>query len=125
MDNIQKKVALSRQLTLSLLVVLLSVYAFKTLVLWDQPLKLRLALFAMQLVPFLLVLPGVLRHSWRAFAWLCFILQLYFMQAVMVVFSPQRAAWDWLSLALVVSIFIIAMLHIRWFRHAEAGLEHS
>jgi uncharacterized membrane protein len=92
------------------------------LYLWQKPLDIRVTLFAMQLLPFALVLPGVLKHSWRSFAWLCFILQLYFMYAVMVVFSPERTTADWLTLALVVAVFITSMMHIRWKRNAEAGL---
>lgn len=122
MRSNQEKAQLSRKLTLGLLVVLAVIYAVKTLYLWQKPLDIRITLFVLQLLPFALVLPGVLKHSWRAFAWLCFILQLYFMQAVMTVFSPARSALDWFTLTVVVSVFVIAMMHVRWKRHAEAGL---
>lgn len=101
--------------------VLVSLYAIKTLVLWPKAIDTRLVIFALQALPFIALLPGMLKRRWRTYAWLCFIVLLYFMNATLALFSPGRLVIDWFIMLAVVSVFIAAMLFIRWRRVELAG----
>lgn len=67
-----------------------------------------------QVVPLLLFLPGMLKKNWRTFIWLCFLLLLYFLVAVLNIFSPSVLVIDYLETALICCLFICAMLFCRW-----------
>ena len=45
-------------------------------------------ILAIELVPLLLVLPGMLMGSARAHAWTCFVVNLYFIKGVLAAFDP-------------------------------------
>ncbi len=71
---------------------------------------------SVKLVPLLIVLPGLLKDSLRAYTWLCFIVLFYFTQAVVEAFLSQGASLDLLITLLTVSIFLSAMFYIKWER---------
>ena len=96
--------------------LLVFLYAIKTMVLWPKSFDTRLIIFVLQALPFLVLLTGLLQRRWRTYAWLCFIVLLYFMRAVLALFSPERQPIDWLVLLAVVSVFMAAMMFIRWRR---------
>ena len=83
-------------------------------------------IWVIQLVPLLLVLPGLLQRRPRAFIWLCFILLVYFIRAVEGVMASNRAWIDWWLLIGTVTLFITAMLTSRYLQRpaaAHASLE--
>lgn len=108
--------SIARQVCLISCAALMLLYALKTLVLWPKAIDTRLIIFALQAMPLLLLLPGLLRRRWRSYVWLCFILLLYFMNAVLALFAPGRLFIDWLILAAIIGLFVAAMLFIRWRR---------
>ncbi|MFC3609004.1 DUF2069 domain-containing protein [Stutzerimonas tarimensis] len=67
-----------------------------------------------QLVPLLLVAPGMFTGSPRAHAWACFIVNLYFIQGVLAATDPARSTYGWLLASLSVILFIAALLYTRW-----------
>ncbi|MGI9286264.1 MAG: DUF2069 domain-containing protein [Pseudomonadales bacterium] len=110
------KAGMARTICLASCALLVFLYAIKTLVLWPKSFDTRLVIFVLQSLPFLALLPGLLQRRWRSYAWLCFIVLLYFMNAVLALFSPERQPVDWLVLLAVVSVFMAAMMFIRWRR---------
>jgi len=67
--------------------------------------------------PLLLVLPGLLRGSHKASAWLCFLLCGYFIGAVLTASAPPPARWLGLVETLLVSVaFAAGLLATRWTR---------
>lgn len=110
------KAGMARTVCLLSCALLVFLYAIKTLFLWPKALDTRLIIFALQALPFLVLLPGMLQRRWRTYAWLCFIVLLYFMNAVLALFSPGRQPIDWLVLLAVISVFMAAMMFIRWRR---------
>lgn len=70
--------------------------------------------WAVQLLPLLLVLPGIKANYPRSYIWLCFLLLLYFVKGVDGVISPSRAWIDYLVLSVSVILFISSMLTSRW-----------
>ncbi|MCB1615270.1 MAG: DUF2069 domain-containing protein [Pseudomonadales bacterium] len=100
----------SGRLTLTLYALLLAVISFSV------PLRetASVTLWAFQVIPLLLFLPGMLKKNWRTYIWLCFILLLYFLVSVLNIFSPTVLITDYVELALICSLFITAMLFCRW-----------
>lgn len=69
-----------------------------------------------KLLPLVIVLPGMLKDSLRAFTWLCFIVLFYFTQAVVEAFLSLGANIDLAITLLTVAIFLAAMFYIKWER---------
>lgn len=67
-----------------------------------------------QLIPLLLVAPGMLTGSPRAHAWTCFIVNLYFIQGVLAAIDPGRMIYGWLEAMVSLALFISALLYTRW-----------
>ncbi len=103
------------------LVLLLVLFLWQTVIVWPVELQVRLAVFTVQLLPFLLVLKGLLQQRWRSYIWMIFFLQLYFISAVLKLFADPGLASAWIFMALLVMIFTSALLFVRWARLAEVA----
>lgn len=73
-----------------------------------------LGISALQLLPLLLPLPGLLKRGLRAASWLCFILCFYFISGVLDVWFRPEQPQGWLITGFSVLLFICSMLFIRW-----------
>jgi len=69
---------------------------------------------SIQLIPLLLVAPGMIAGSPRAHAWTCFIVNLYFIQGVLAAIDPARMIYGWLEAIISLTLFISALLYTRW-----------
>lgn len=69
---------------------------------------------SIQLIPLLLVAPGMIGGSPRAHAWTCFIVNLYFIQGVLAAIDPTRMIYGWLEASISLTLFISALLYTRW-----------
>jgi uncharacterized membrane protein len=69
-----------------------------------------------KLLPLLIVLPGLIKDTLRAYIWLCFIILFYFTQAVVESFLSLAASTDLFITLLTIIIFNSAMLYIKWER---------
>jgi len=65
-------------------------------------------------LPLLIFLPGMLNDNLRSFIWLCFVCLLYFIVLVQRLFVVPGDALAAVGTAAVVSLFIAAMLYVRW-----------
>ncbi|MFJ4158042.1 DUF2069 domain-containing protein [Pseudomonas sp. NPDC089752] len=75
-------------------------------------------ILAIELVPLLLLLPGMLLGSARAHAWICFVVNIYFIKGVLAAFDPARAVFGWVELLVSLGLFVSALLFVRWkFQH--------
>nr|WP_250646579.1 DUF2069 domain-containing protein [Pseudomonas oligotrophica] len=66
------------------------------------------------LVPLLIVAPGVLLGQARAHAWLCFVVNLYFIRGVLAAFDPARSLYGWTEASISLMLFCSALLYTRW-----------
>ncbi|WP_221801290.1 DUF2069 domain-containing protein [Oceanobacter mangrovi] len=73
-------------------------------------------------LPLLLFIPGLIARSHKTASWLAYMIQLYFVLAVMWIFTPGSGAWGWLMTVDSLAIFVTAMLFTRWQKRFEAGL---
>ena len=69
---------------------------------------------SVELVPLLLVAPGMLLGSARVHAWACFVMNLYFIKGVLAWIDPSRTEIGIIETTLSVSLFMSAMLYTRW-----------
>ena len=83
---------------------------------------------SVELIPLLLVAPGMLLGSAYVHAWACFLMNLYFVQGVLTWIDPARAWKGAAETLLSVALFIAALLYTRWrsqLTRIEAGAEQS
>ncbi|HLV17674.1 MAG TPA: DUF2069 domain-containing protein [Pseudomonas sp.] len=66
------------------------------------------------LVPLLILAPSVLLGHARGHAWLCFVVNLYFIQGVLAAFDPARALYGWAEAILSLVLFCSALMYTRW-----------
>jgi uncharacterized membrane protein len=67
-----------------------------------------------KLLPLLIFLPGMLRDRLRSYIWLCFVSLLYFIALVERLFAQPGSALAITGMVAVVTLFIAAMLYVRW-----------
>ena len=103
-----------------------SVYALLLLLFWRTSESLPmtglagLAAWAIQALPLLALLPGLHGGRPRGYAWLGFVIQLYFIHGVILAFAPARLGWGLAQIALAVLIFTALIAFIRR-RRRESG----
>ena len=71
-------------------------------------------IMAIELAPLALLAPGMLLGKARAYAWACFVVNLYFIQGVLAAFDPSKALYGWLLTLLSFSLFCAALMYTRW-----------
>ncbi|WP_288377771.1 DUF2069 domain-containing protein [uncultured Pseudomonas sp.] len=75
-------------------------------------------ILAIELIPLLLLLPGMLSGSARAHAWTCFVVNIYFIKGVLAAFDPARALFGWVEMLVSLGLFVSGLLYVRWkFQH--------
>lgn len=67
-----------------------------------------------QLLPLLAFLPGIIKDNLRAYIWLTFVIQLYFIVEVVNVFNDKIAWLDAVNLLSIVLLFFAATFYTRW-----------
>ena len=66
------------------------------------------------LAPLLLLAPGLLLGYARAYAWTCFVVNIYFIQGVLAAIDPLRAGFGVLEAVISFTLFCCALLYTRW-----------
>src|SRR5690554_2381558 len=84
-----------------------------------------LTLWLVQSLPLLLFVPGLLKHYYRTYSWLCFVLLFYFTAFTVDAMSPLRDWADYLGVSLSVIMFISAMLASRWRQHQLLAIQQN
>ncbi|GGU78477.1 hypothetical protein GCM10009504_39310 [Pseudomonas laurentiana] len=108
------RVRISRALSLATFFGLIALLSLNTLLVADLHGARSWVILGVELVPLLILLPGMLLGSARAHAWTCFVVNLYFISGVQAAFVPDRALFGWLEVLLSLSLFISALLYVRW-----------
>ncbi|NWB87147.1 MULTISPECIES: DUF2069 domain-containing protein [Pseudomonas] len=67
-----------------------------------------------ELVPLLLLLPGMLLGSARGHSFTCYVVNLYFIKGALAAFDPNRQLFGVLEMAASVAVFCSAMVYVRW-----------
>lgn len=108
-----------RRITLVCIALLLGIIAIHTLIAPSNSREPSAVIWLIASLPLLLFVRGAWRGAVRSFVWLSFVSLLYFLHAVTAVFVPARTWLDMVNLALVVTLFISAMLAVRYTARAQ------
>ncbi len=103
-----------RRITFFSVLALLVVIAFDTVISPSRERDPNVVVWLALSLPLLIFLPGMHRAVIRSFAWLSFVSLLYFAQSVTALFVPAWRGLDVLHLILTVTIFLGAMLAVRF-----------
>jgi len=76
-------------------------------------------IWLIQILPLLLMVPGLVRGGHRSFALLCFLCMMYFMAAVINAFTPGYTWPPYVEIALIVIMFVSAMFYARYVRRVN------
>ncbi|WP_122665892.1 DUF2069 domain-containing protein [Pseudomonas viridiflava] len=114
LEWLEPRVKISRLISLTSffgLIALLSIYY-----LWIADLHgaRPWVILLIELVPLLLFAPGIISRSPRAYSWLCFVVNLYFIKGALAAFDPNRALFGVLEMLASLAVFVSALLYIRW-----------
>ena len=78
-------------------------------------------IWLIQVLPLLVMVPGLLRGGHRSFALLCFLCMMYFMAAVINAFTPGYTWPPYVEISLIVIMFVSAMLYARYVRRVNVA----
>jgi len=114
------RLKLSRALALFSFLALLALLLVWNLAFADLHGARTWVVLSIQLLPLLLLAPGVLLGNARAHAWLCFVVNIYFIQGVLAAIDPHRALFGALETVISLGLFCTALLYVRWkFQHGR------
>ncbi|MDY7566065.1 DUF2069 domain-containing protein [Pseudomonas sp. RTC3] len=67
-----------------------------------------------ELVPLILLAPGMISGSARGHSWTCFVINLYFIKGALAVYDPNRSLFGALEMLASLAVFVSALLYVRW-----------
>ena len=120
-ENLQAKASHCKQASLVFLVGLITLYAVQFL--WvapsahasdPNPQWLKLAFYS---IPLLLFVPGMVANKAAAYAWLCFLLMIYFCDGVITAFAiPHTLGYLGLAQSILICLLFIATMYAtKWY----------
>lgn len=112
---------LARRVALWSLTALLALLTANIFGITRLEMQSRAVLWAISIVPLLLFLPGLLRGTWKSYAWMCFALMVYFQVFVTEVFRKPDDPITLGLLVCVLSLFGASMVFVRLRRKELAG----
>lgn len=114
LEWLQPRLKLSRALSLFSFIALLGLVLVWNLVFADLHGARISVVLAIQLLPLILLAPGLLMGNARAHAWACFVVNIYFIQGVLAAIDPARALFGVLEAVISFGLFCSALLYTRW-----------
>ncbi|UVE16613.1 DUF2069 domain-containing protein [Pseudomonas sp. LS44] len=114
LEWLQPRVKISRLISLVSYFALALLIAVWTVGYAGIPGKLMWIILAFQMIPLILLTPGMLAGQARAHAWTCFVINLYFIQGVLAMFDPSKRLFGGLETLLSVTLFCAALMYTRW-----------
>ena len=111
---LKPRLAISRAISLLSFFALILVLLIWTLVFADLHGARPWVILSIELVPLALLAPGLLMGSARAHAWMCFLVNLYFIKGVLAAFDPARSMLGWAETLLSLTLFCAALMYTRW-----------
>lgn len=114
LDWLAPRLKISRALSLFSFAALLVLLLVWNLAFADLHGARTWVVLSIQLLPLLLLAPGLLLGNARAHAWTCFVVNIYFIQGVLAAIDPNRALFGVLETVISLLLFCSALLYVRW-----------
>ncbi len=109
------KLAQTRLIILSLYSALLAYFAVNSFLALGVSAALPV-IWLVQTIPLLIFLPGLRSGKARSYAWLSFVILLYFIHGVLLAFDAQRRILGMIEVLLCVLLFVALIFFIRQYR---------
>ena len=114
LEWLQPRVQASRIISLVLFIAFALLIAVWNLGFADLHGARTWVVMCIQLLPLLLLAPGMFLGHARGHAWTCFVINLYFIQGILAAIDPSRAVFGVLETIISFSLFCSALLYTRW-----------
>ena len=111
---LKPRLAISRAISLLSFFALALLLLVWTLVFADLHGARPWVILSIELLPLALLAPGLLMGNARAHAWMCFLVNLYFIKGVLAAFDPARSLLGWAETLLSLTLFCAALMYTRW-----------
>jgi uncharacterized membrane protein len=111
---LKPRLAISRAISLLSFFALALLLLVWTLVFADLHGARPWVILSIELLPLALLAPGLLMGNARAHAWMCFLVNLYFIKGVLAAFDPARNVLGWAEAVLSLILFCAALMYTRW-----------
>jgi len=79
-------------------------------------------ILTIQVLPLAAFIPSLISQYYRVYSWLCFVMLLYFVLAVMASLSSIATVLDYIYLALTVYIFNCSMMCSRYAQRVQKNI---
>lgn len=73
-----------------------------------------LTVWLVKMIALLIFIPGLYRKSERTSAWLSYVSMLYFIFAVLLIYTPNAFYYGWAMSISTFLLFVFSMLYTRW-----------
>ncbi|WP_370981352.1 DUF2069 domain-containing protein [Agaribacterium sp. ZY112] len=119
MSSIKQLFIRYRRLTHCFLAALIALILY-----WNfaRPSGFNVVLLVAQLLPLAALAPGLYSQYYRAYSWLCFVMLLYFVLAVMGAFASTASLVDYLFVLLSTALFISSMMCSRYAQRVQKNI---
>lgn len=67
-----------------------------------------------ELIPWIVLAPGMIMGSARGHSWMCFVVNLYFIKGALAAYDPSRQLFGVLEMIASLAVFCSALLYVRW-----------
>lgn len=114
LEWLEPRVRLSRVAALSCFLGLVALLCIYYLVFADLHGARPWVILSIELVPLLVLLPGMLMGSARGHSWTCFVVNLYFIKGALAAYDPGRSLFGVLEMLMSLAVFTSALLYVRW-----------
>lgn len=118
-DTLVKKFTLTRNLTFIFFAGLIIALIVSHLL---RPQGINWVILLAQITPLIAFIPGLTSQYYRAFSWLCFLMLLYFIFAVMESLASTATISDHVFLILIVTTFITSMMCSRYAQRVQKNI---
>lgn len=117
--HLSKKAQFGRSATFSLLGLM-----FLIMIYWGVTREAGFSwpVLLIQSLPLILITPSLIGGHYRSYSWLCFVLLLYFVFAVMNAMQSQAKTADIIYPMLIAGLFTISMMTSRWQQYIQKGV---
>ncbi|SIS54128.1 DUF2069 domain-containing protein [Neptunomonas antarctica] len=115
MDSLRKKARITRVTSIASYIGLMVLFTLWFMVFHPLGTGKLWVIWAVHVLPLAGFIPSILSGNPRSHAWLCFVLLLYFIEAILAVTtSVETRTFGLFYTALVTTLFTSAMLYARW-----------
>jgi len=114
LEWLEPRVRLSRVAALMCFLGLVALLCIYYLVFADLHGARPWVILSIELVPLLVLLPGMLMGSARGHSWTCFVVNLYFIKGALAAYDPSRSLFGVLEMLMSLAVFTSELLYVRW-----------